>query len=95
MNIFVEIKKKKLWVIRVIKRKQDLFWRIAEIIFQILRKTFQKQNFRQTSFDLGQLELQEVSRTLENWAQFGSNLHDKYSVVFYKDIQWQYLEYEL
>ena len=65
MDIFVEVLNKKLWgksFFCVIIPKQKLFWRIADTLFQILRKNLQKQNFRQISFDLGQLELLEVSR---------------------------------
>ena len=37
---------------------------------------------------LGQLELLDVLRALQNWAQLGSNLHDKpYSTVFMKYVR--------
>ena len=48
-----------------------------------MRKTLQKQNFRQTPFDLGQLEPLELWRTFQDWAQLGSNLYGKYSIVFF------------
>ena len=39
-------------------------------------------NFRQISFDLGQMELLKLLRALPNWIKFESNLHDKYSIAF-------------
>lgn len=62
----------------VIKPKRNLFW-----IKNSLRywEQLQKRNVRQISFDVGQLELLEVLRSLWNWSQFRSNLHHKYSIV--------------
>ena len=45
---FVEALNKKLWgksFIFCSKSKTELFWRIAETAFQILRKTLEKQKF--------------------------------------------------
>ena len=62
----------------VIKPKRNLFW-----IKNSLRywEQLQKRNVRQISFDVGQLELLEVLRSLWNWSQFRSNLDHKYSIV--------------
>ena len=45
-------------------------------------KTLLKRNFRQISFDLGTLELLKILRTLQNFTEFVSNLHGKYSILF-------------
>ena len=66
------------------REERKLFCRIEDILFYIPRKTLQKRNFRQNSFDLGHLELLEVSRELQDWIQVASNLH----------VQWQYLDHE-
>ena len=51
--------------------------------FLSIKKNFTKRNFRQTLFDLEQLELLEVLSALQNCARFGSILHDKYSIAFF------------
>ena len=78
MNIFVELLDKNF----LIKLKRKLFQRIADTLLQLLRRTLQKRNFRQVSFDLGQFELIEILRALRNETPFRSNMHYKYSIVF-------------
>ena len=39
--------------------------------------------------------LHKISRSLWNLAQLGSNLYDKHSIVFMRNIQYEYSEYEL
>ena len=57
LNIFVKVLNKKCLVkfFFMIKAKGKLFWRTAEAPFYMLRKTLQKRNFTETSFDLGHL----------------------------------------
>ena len=54
------------------------------------KKNFTKRKFKQNLFDSWHLKFLEVSSALRNWVQFGSNLHDKYSIVFLmKNLQWK------
>ena len=54
MNIFIEVFNKKFCV------KSFFLLKSKRKLFQILSKTFHKQNVWQNSFDLGQLEFLEV-----------------------------------
>ena len=51
--------------------------------FLDIEKKISKNEISDKSY-LGQLELLEVSRAFQNWAQLGSNLHDKYLIAFYE-----------
>ena len=96
MNIFVEELGKKLRVnFFSNKTKTKTFLENRGHLFKIFSKIFQIWNFQHNSFDLGQIELLEVSRPLQNWAQLESNLHDNNPNFFTKNIQWQHLEYKL
>ena len=59
-----------------------MFLEKSQTQFSRYSENLPRRSFRQTSFDLGQLELLEAPRTLQT--QLEKDLHDEYSVVFYK-----------
>ena len=54
------------------------------MLFEILSITLQKRNSRQTSFDLGQLELQKSQGHCKTGYNSGAICMTKYSIIFHK-----------
>ena len=65
---------------------------IADRLLKILRKVLHKKISEKPYLIL---EFLEISRALQNWTHLGSDFHDKHSIIFMKNVQWQYLEYKL
>ena len=84
INISVELFNKK-WRgrknILCNKPKTEVFFENRGHAFSDIEKNFTKTKFQNChiiSFDLGQLEILKVLLVLQNWTQFGTNLHGKF-----------------
>ena len=72
MNIFEKLLTKKLGEDLLLCKPKRKFSELFE------------KDIEKTSFYLGELQLLKGSRAMQNWTQFGGNLYDKYSIVFYE-----------
>ena len=61
------------------KPERKLFWRITDTPINVLSKTFPKRDFREASFDLGQLKLVEVPPKLGTiWEQLARQIPNSF-----------------